>query len=165
MRFAILKSIDGRSTNGFGGLIMGYNPSLNWLEQVKGIVTQMMEHKQFVLDGTISSIDPTYPYKVRVNLEPYEIETGWLRMATPYVGDKFGLILPPPDEGTHVKVIFSMGDIEDGTVVSCDTNDDAIPPDNIDSQTLGLFHKSGSYLKISSDGTVQIKGKNSSQSW
>lgn len=144
---------------------MMYNPSTNWIEQVKGLVQNMLELKQFVLDGTVTSVDPNFPFKVRVNLEPYHIETGWLRISTPYLGNEFGLIVPPPDEGTFVKVIFAMGNIESGIVVACEAQDNVLPPSGVDSQTLGFFHKSGSYIKIGQDGTVSIKGKNSAQSW
>lgn len=144
---------------------MTYNPSLNWMEQVKHSAQELAKAHQYVLEGYITSVDPNAPFKVRVMLEPYEIETGWLKIGTPYLGNGFGLILPPPEENTPVKVIFDMGDLSSGTVIACVPNDNISYPSGVDSQTMGLIHKSGSFFKISSDGTVTIKGKNQTQSW
>lgn len=142
-----------------------YNPSLNWMEQVKFIAREMIQDKQFVLEGIVTSVDPNPPYKVRVNLEPYGVETGWLKIATPYAGNGFGFIFPPPDEGTAVKVIFDMGDIKNGTVISNLFNDEVKMP-SVPAGTFGLVHKTGSTITvdpqgnitISSVGTVSIKG-------
>jgi phage baseplate assembly protein gpV len=141
-----------------------YNPSTNWVEQIKFIVREMLNSKQFVLEGVVSSVDPTPPGKVKVLLEPYGIESGWLRCAMPYVGKQFGLVLPPPEEGTQVKVIFDMGDIKNGTVIGSLYGEDVAVP-NIAKGAAGLVHKSGSSLLIMPDGTVTIKGKTNSQSW
>lgn len=141
-----------------------YNPSMNWVEQIKFIVREMMSAKSFVLEGVVTSVDPTPPCKVKVMLEPYEIETGWLRIATPYAGRGFGLVLPPPEEGMPVKVIFDMGDIKHGTVIGIVPNDEIAPP-AARAGAAGLVHKSGSSILIEADGTVTIRGRNYTQSW
>lgn len=141
-----------------------YSPSGNWMEQVKHVVNEMIKTKSFVLEGVVSSTDPIPPYKVKVTLQPYEIETGWLKLATPYAGNGFGLIFPPPDEGTPVKVIFDMGDIKNGTVIAAVFNANIQMP-NVTYGAAGLVHKSGSSILIGPDGTVTIKGKNLTQSW
>lgn len=159
-----------------------YTPSTDWLEQVKNAVNEMVKNISFVLEGTITSVDSSPPYKVKVMLHPYEIETGWLKVSTPYIGNGFGLIVPPPAEGTAVKVIFDMGDIKNGTVIGGVFNDDVTMP-TVTYGTAGMIHEtgssfllnqdgsikinhpSGSFISIGTDGTVTIKGKNSSTSW
>jgi phage baseplate assembly protein V len=135
-----------------------YTPSLNWREQIKNAVLEMTNTKAFVLDGTITSVNTKLPYTVKVMLEPYEIETGWLKMLSPYVGNGFGLVLPPPEEGTHVRVIFDMGDINNGVVVGATYNDASVPP-NVNFGDAALFHKSGSQIIMKSDGSIVFTSK------
>lgn len=138
------------------------NPSRDWIEQIKYVVQDMINQKNFVLTGIVTSIDPTPPYKVKVTLEPYSIETGWLKLAMPLAGNGYGVLLPPPDEGTEVRVLFDLGDIKSGTVIGAVYDDQAVqmPPDAAALGTMGLYHKSGSFIRIAPDGTVTIKGKN-----
>lgn len=135
-----------------------YIPSTNWREQIKNIVQEMINRKSFVLDGTITSVNTTLPYSVKVNLEPFEIETGWLKMASPYVGNGYGFVLPPPAEGTHVRVIFDMGDINNGVVVGATYNDVQVPPP-INFGDAALYHESGSSLVMKNDGSIVITSK------
>ncbi|MBL0386232.1 hypothetical protein JJB07_06145 [Tumebacillus sp. ITR2] len=141
-----------------------YSPTMNWVEQIKWIVREMMNAKSFVLEGIVTSVDPTPPCKVKVMLEPYSIETGWLRVSTPYGGNGFGLVLPPPEQGVPVKVIFDMGDIQHGTVIGAVFSEAMSVPD-APFGSVGFVHKSGSSILIAPDGTVTIQGKNSTQSW
>jgi uncharacterized protein involved in type VI secretion and phage assembly len=94
---------------------------------------------------------------VKVMLEPHGIESGWLRCAVPYAGNGFGIVLPPPDEGTPVKVLFDMGDIKSGTVIGCLYNNSVTRVGG--EGEIRVQHKSGFYISISDNG-VTIKGKN-----
>ena len=133
-----------------------YHPSTNWVEQTKFVVREMLNSKVFVLEGVITSVDPNPPFKVRARLMPYGIETGWLQVASPLCGHGFGLLLPPPEEGVAVKVIFDMGDIQNGTVVGAVQHHVAPPAGH--AGTFGLVHASGSAILINTDGAVTIKG-------
>ncbi|GIM47044.1 hypothetical protein DNHGIG_25930 [Collibacillus ludicampi] len=159
-----------------------YSPSTNWIEQVKFVAREMINNKMFVLEGIVTSVDPNPPYKVKVMLEPYGIESGWLKVATPYVGNGFGFVFPPPAEGTPVKVIFDLGDIKNGVVIGSVFNDNVKMP-SVPYGAAGLVHQSGSSIIFNPDGSVvlsganggsltidktgavSISGKNSSQSW
>lgn len=128
---------------------------MNWLEQVKNAVREMMEQKSFVMEGIVTSVSQSSPYMVKVMLEPHQIETGWLKVGSPYVGNNFGFILPPPEEGTPVKVLFDMGDLNHGVVV-CSVNNDNITMPVVPFGTAGFFHKSGSKILMNPDGSIQI---------
>jgi hypothetical protein len=148
-----------------------YNPSLNWVEQVKHIVNEHTNQKQFVLEGTVTSINNSAPYAVKVMLEPYQIETGWLKIATPYIGNNLGLIFPPPQEGTMVKVIFDMGDLNTGTVIGGVYSPVTLQP-NVPFGAVGFVHSTGSSILINSDGSISINSSKgvtingkTSQSW
>jgi phage baseplate assembly protein V len=135
-----------------------YIPSTNWREQIKNAIQEMSNAKSYVLDGTVTSVNTTLPYSVKVNLEPYEIETGWLKMVSPYAGNGFGIVLPPPAEGTHVRVIFDMGDINNGVVVGATYNDVSVSP-NVNFGDAAIFHQSGSQIVMKSDGSIVFTSK------
>ena len=132
-----------------------YHASTSWVEQTKFIVREMLNAKTFVLEGVITSVDPNPPCKAKVLLEPYGIETGWLRVAAPLTNPAFSLVLPCPVVGTTVKVIFDMGDIKNGTIIGALQ---AQAP-NVPANTIGLYHnKTGSSILIDDNGAVTIKG-------
>lgn len=133
-----------------------YSPSTNWLEQVKNMVHEINNQRSFVLEGTVTSVNQTTPYMVKVMLEPYEIETGWLQVGSPYLGNGYGFIAPPPEDGTPVKVIFDMGDPNHGTVV-CSVYNDNVTLLDVPFGTAGIVHKSGSKILMNPDGSIEIK--------
>jgi phage baseplate assembly protein gpV len=159
-----------------------YIPSLDQFEQNKHAMHEIANQKTFVLEGVVTSVDTNPPYKVKVMLEPYGVESDWLNIATPYIGNGYGFVFPAPEEGTLVYVLFPMGDIGKGTVISGIFNDYTQMP-TVPNGTAGLYHKSGSSffiaqdgsmkmshpsgssLSIGTDGLVTIKGKNQTQSW
>lgn len=125
--------------------------------------------KLAVMEGTITSRQLNPP-TVKVMLQPYEIETGWIRVGVPYAGNGFGFLAIPP-EGQAVKVIFDMGDKNSATVV-CDVyNDIDLPPSISNVDDVVLKHTSGSTLyfhqngdvDLTAQGNLNLKGKTSSQ--
>ncbi|NRD80279.1 hypothetical protein HPT25_23435 [Bacillus sp. BRMEA1] len=136
-----------------------YIPSLNQREQHKNMIQEMMNTKAYVLDGTVTSVNTKLPYTVKVMLEPYEIETGWLKMLSPYVGEEFGIVLPPPEEGTHVRVLFDMGDINNGVVVGAAYNAVSVPPPSVNFGDAAIVHKSGSQIIMKNDGSIVFTSK------
>lgn len=134
---------------------MPYFPSENWLEQVKSIAYEIMRSRQFVLEGVVTSVNQNAPYAVKVNLEPYGIETGWLKIAAPYAGDGYGFISPAPAEGTQVKVIFDMGDIRNGTVIAGMFSQAGTP--TVPYGTVGLIDPNGTQITIDPDGNASLQ--------
>lgn len=135
-----------------------YNPSTSWREQIKNVIQEMNKQNLYALDGVVTSVNNTLPYTVKVRLEPYQIETGWLPISSSYVGNGYGIVLPPPAEGNHVKVIFSMGDINSGFVVGSTYNNTTAPP-QVNFGDAGIFHKSGSSIVMKNDGSIVITSK------
>ena len=87
-------------------------------------------------------------------LEPLGQETGWLSIGTMYAGNGFG-ILAVPDINTEVLVAFEMGNIDCGRLVCFNFNDTDKPP-QINTGDVVIVHKSGSFLKFHSDGSVEL---------
>jgi phage baseplate assembly protein gpV len=62
-----------------------------------------------------------------------------------------------PSPGSQVLVIGQEGDADNGVIVGSAFSAKQPPPVTPNGE-LWLVHSSGSYLKLQSDGTVQIKG-------
>lgn len=143
--------------------------SNDWLEQIKYLIHSVRTQNLSVMEGTVTSRQLNPP-SVKVMLQPYEIETGWIRVGVPYGGNGFGFLAIPP-EGQAVKVIFDMGDKQSATVV-CDVyNDIDLPPilSNIDDVVIQhssgskfYFHANGD-VDLTANGNLNLKGKTSIQ--
>lgn len=103
--------------------------------------------------GTVSGYDPN-TYMVKVQLQPEGIETGWLPLGSPFVGNGFG-IFAAPGIGDQVEVQFPDGDLSSG-VVSMRFYSDVARPLNVPSGEVWIVHKSGSFLKFHSDGSIEF---------
>lgn len=128
--------------------------SNDWFEQIKYYVHAAVGQSLSVIEGTVTSRQLSPP-SVKVMLEPYGIETGWIRVGVPYAGVGYGFLAIPPD-GQAVKVIFDMGDKNSASVV-CDVyNDVDTPPTLSDIDDCVFQHKSGSKLYFHVSGDVEV---------
>ena len=109
--------------------------------------------------GTVTSYDPSIP-AARVRIEPVDPDfpdnslTGWLPVASPWVGDGWGLDAPV-SPGDQVEVKFFGGEIENG-YISGRFFSDQVRPTGAKSGEFFLTHKSGSKLQFHNDGTVTL---------
>jgi phage baseplate assembly protein gpV len=106
--------------------------------------------------GLVTSVDPQR-YAARVALQPEGVITGWLPIATPWVGSGWGLVCPPAP-GDQVLVLPQEGNAEHGVIVGLSFSDRARPPQNAPAGEFWLVHRSGTSLKLANDGTVRING-------
>ena len=103
----------------------------------------------------VTSVDPGTA-TARVTLQPEGVLTGWLPLATAWVGAGWGLACPPAP-GDQVLVIPEAGDMQPGFIVARLWSTQAPAP----AAPVGEFwlvHCSGSSLKLLNDGTVHIQG-------
>ena len=105
--------------------------------------------------GTVTSVDPATA-TARVTLQPEGVLTGWLPLLTTWVGNGWGLACPP-SPGDQVLVIPQEGDAEHGLIIAATWSDQTKPPP-APSGEFWLVHRSGSFLKLQNDGTIQVKG-------
>jgi phage baseplate assembly protein V len=104
--------------------------------------------------GVVVSVDPAR-YAARVSLQPEGVLSGWLPVLSPWVGAGWGLAcLPSP--GDQVLVLPQEGEAEHGVVVGACWSDSARAPGAPPGE-IWLVHQSGSFIKLLSDGTVQVK--------
>jgi len=105
--------------------------------------------------GTITSVDPNTG-TARVALQPEGVLSGWLPILSAWVGAGWGMICPPAP-GDQVLVLAQEGAAEHGIIVGRIFSSQQLPPP-APSGEFWLVHQSGSYLKLLSNGTVQIGG-------
>lgn len=103
--------------------------------------------------GVVDSYDPDN-YCCKVILKPEDTMTGWLPITSPWVGNGWGLFMPP-SIGDVVDVHFQEGDPDAG-YVSLRFYDDESRPVHCESGVFYLIHKSGSAMKFNNDGTVDL---------
>ena len=125
---------------------------LNTLKAQSGAMDQASGQARFAL---ITSVDPRN-MTARVTLQPEGVLTGWLPILSPFVGAGWGLVCPP-SPGDQVFVIPQEGDAEHGIIIGRAFSDSARAPPAASGEFF-LIHRSGSFLKLMNDGTVQIKG-------
>jgi phage baseplate assembly protein V len=102
----------------------------------------------------IVSTAHTTEYAVKVFIEPEHIETNYLPVVTPFVGNGWGLFCKPAT-GDQVLVIFIEGDINSGIVVG-GLFSDVDRPLPAPERELWLVHKGGSFFKLTNDTKVLI---------
>ncbi len=105
--------------------------------------------------ATVSSVDPQTAC-ARVLHQPEGVLSGWLPVLALWSGSGWGLVcLPAP--GDQVLILSHDGDPSSGIILGGLYSDERRVP----SAPLGefwLIHSSGSSLKMTNDGTVQISG-------
>lgn len=131
--------------------------STDWYEQIKDYIHRAVGQSLSVVEGTVTSRQLSPP-SVKVMLQPYGVETGWLRIGTTYGGNGFGFLAIPP-EGMTVKVIFDMGDKHSAVVIANVFNDEDTPPTLSDIDDVALVHSSGSQLYFSKNGDVNVQAQ------
>ncbi len=101
----------------------------------------------------VTSYDPDN-YAARVALQPEGTLTGWLPIASLWVGDGWGLY-SPPSVNEQVTVLFVNGDLEAGYVQGRFFNNEDRPL-SVPSGEFWVVHQTGSVLKFHNDGTVEL---------
>lgn len=104
--------------------------------------------------GTISAYDPNN-HAAKVLFQPEEHESGWMPIASQWVGNGWGMF-SPPSIGDMVHIHFMDGNFESGMVGARAYNDQDRPL-SIPSGEWCLVHKSGSLLHFNNDGTVSMQ--------
>lgn len=105
--------------------------------------------------GVVASSDAAR-HVVRVRVQPEDVLSGWLPVASPWVGAGWGVFcLPSP--GDQVLVLAQDGEAEHGVVVGGCFSDPR-PPPSAQVGELVLRHASGAALRLGNDGVVRVQG-------
>lgn len=102
--------------------------------------------------GTVTSVDPD-TYTARVAIQPENVLSGWLPIASLWVGNGWGLACPP-SPGDQVLVISHEGDSQQGLLIGRIWSK-AAKPVAATSGEFWMVHEKGSYLKLLNDGSIE----------
>lgn len=130
------------------------------------LINAMNERAQRALDrkatstpGVITSYNPN-TYSVKVQLQPDGTETGWLPLLSQQVGNGFGIYCPP-HVGELCHVVFTDGEVEAGVVAGMYYNNEDVPL-SVPAGEIWLFHKSGAFIKLNTEGQMLVQDKSGS---
>lgn len=104
------------------------------------------------LHGIVESYDPN-TYSVKVSLQPSNTMTGWIPILTGAIGQGYGVAYGP-QAGDQAIVDFADGDIESAQVTGFIFSDADRPP-AVPSGELWTVQRTGSFLKMHNDGTIE----------
>jgi len=104
--------------------------------------------------GVVSSVDPA-TFAARVQIQPEGVLSGWLPIASPWVGAGWGLACPPA-LGDQVLVLWQEGDAEHGIIVGRLWSSTASTP-GAPVGELWLMHATGSFLKLHNNGSIESR--------
>ena len=103
--------------------------------------------------GEVSGYNPAN-YCVKVKLQPEGVETGWIPLLSPWIGNGWGMFCPPTI-GDMIEVQFRDGSIEAGMAGGRGYSNKNRPL-AVTGGEFWLVHQSGSALKFHNDGSVEV---------
>lgn len=122
-------------------------------ELVRRIVDQTLSRQPHPQSAVISAYDPNR-HAVKATLQPQNVESGWMPIATAHVGNGFGLAIGP-QIGDQIIVGFHEGDIDSPFMMGRLHSDQERPP-VAQAGEIVLQSASGFLLKVAADGTVSL---------
>ncbi len=127
-----------------------------FLNLLKGHASQLDQGWAQPRLGVVSSVDPA-TFTARVTVQPEGVLSGWLPIAAPWVGAGWGMACPP-SPGDQVLLLWQEGDAEHGIVVCRLWSNTAATP-GAPVGELWLVHKTGSFLKLHNDGSIESQAQ------
>lgn len=127
------------------------------INQIKRVISEFLSNITLTKYGQISAYNPNN-YTVKVLLLPEQIETGFIPLATIWVGNQFGGVFGP-NIGDSVKLDFIDGSVQATIVGGRFFNNTALPP-LVNSGQAALVDSKGSYIRLNNDGTITIGAPN-----
>lgn len=111
--------------------------------------------------GIVTGYDSTN-YLVTVELYPSDstsgapaLQTGWIPLFTPWVGNGWGLFAPP-NIGDIIEVHYQAGSLQNGYAGLRSFNFGATPQNSVPSGEFWLVHSTGSTIRLTNDGKINI---------
>lgn len=105
--------------------------------------------------ATVTSVNPNAGTAC-VTLQPEGVLTGWLPILSAWIGGGWGMVCMPTP-GDQVLVLPQEGNAEHGVIVGRAYSNMQQPPVAPVGE-FWLVHKSGSFIKLQNDGTIQMNG-------
>ena len=124
----------------------------SFLNVVRGHASQLDQGWAHPRVAVITSVDPT-TFTARVTIQPEGVLSGWLPIASPWVGNGWGLMAAPVP-GDQVVVVWQDGDAEQGLIIGRLWSNASLAP-NAPAGEFWVVHSTGSFLKLHNDGSIE----------
>jgi phage baseplate assembly protein gpV len=124
----------------------------DWLNAMRGQAAAVAGAAGQVRCAVVTNVDPA-TCCAKVTLQPEGVLTGWLPIASAWVGAGWGLVAPPTP-GQQVLVLAQEGRAEHGLIIGGLFSVDAAPPPAAVGE-LWMVHATGSCLKLRNDGGIE----------
>lgn len=103
--------------------------------------------------GLMTDYDPTTG-SVKVQLQPENVETGWIPLKPLWQGNGWGFFAPPP-QGSQVVVIFQEAHPDNGICLGAIPSDEDRPLP-VPAGEAWFQHESGAFVRLTNDGAATI---------
>lgn len=121
------------------------------IERIKQEISKFLTNLIMPKYGIVQSYNPG-AYTVKVLLQPQQILTGDIPLASQWVGNGFGFVCGP-NIGDAATLNFIDGSLQASIVVGRTFNDSARPP-VVQSGQMAMVDSKGSFAKLNNDGTI-----------
>lgn len=137
---------------------MSFNKFRNAMQTMAGV---MISNIGLATTGIVTAIYPDDSMVVKVTIsqafgDQPALQTGWIPVGSPWVGNGFGFIAPP-NLNDLVLLLFAEGDSQNPIAAIRIFNDEDVAP-NVPSGECWLLHKSGSFIKFTNDEKLLLNG-------
>jgi uncharacterized protein involved in type VI secretion and phage assembly len=127
---------------------------MNEIQQAMTVAAQSAgDEKQGTRTGIVEGYDPD-AFAVKVRLQPSGVLTGWIPIATCWVGNGWGFAAAPT-LGDAVQVDMTEGSIDAGLMTGSFFND-VERAMGVPAGELWIRHKQGAYFKLTNDGKAMF---------
>jgi hypothetical protein len=123
------------------------------IEMIKRVVADMIGLQAKTQYGTVTAYNPN-DYTIKAMLQPNGPETGWIPLASPWVGNNLGAVFGPAIND-QVRIDFVDGEMEAALAGSRFFNVNARPP-IVNSGQAAIVDGAGSYVRLNNDGTITL---------
>ncbi|MDR3736029.1 MAG: phage baseplate assembly protein V [Acidobacteriaceae bacterium] len=126
----------------------------NSIKQASQGLDRQMGQPRF---GIVASVNPN-DYTARVFVQPDNVLSGWLPIASQWIGNGWGLVCPP-SQGDQVIVVPHDGDADNMVIIGrVYAAQGGVTPPPAPSGEFWLVHQSGSYIKLLNSGGIVSNG-------
>ena len=133
--------------------------SFDVINMVKREVERLVAGRYNRRIGLVTGYDPK-THSAKVMMQPDGVETGWVRIGTSHIGNKWGIAIglvagDGKKTGDQVELDFAEGDLEQGRITARIHSDKDQPP-QVESGEISIISQFGHQIIMKKDGSMTL---------